>query len=479
MVNNRSALAQLEAGLRDETSSVTALLQTGILLSGQVGAEALRVWARQELKGYTTTEPIPDYREVHGIICIDAVTLTGHVTGQQISPAALPDFAVGFMTEHPILTNPLAELEDFARTSDFTVKLSPAGAQELVRLWNHTAGNGRILSLYWQVNRSAVAAIVTGVRTALAELVGELLAVAPDGQLPSRRGVDDATHFPVAGDRNIITVLNGHGVGGNSSVTLTAEAGQPARETFWQRWRKRGLMVSLTTVVPGAHVMGQARGSSSAAPERQIPIGDAVHRTILAVDIEEFSSPWRTNADRLTIRSGLYEAVHHALLISGVVWAECDHSDLGDGVLVLAPSAYPKAIFSEQIVPALAEALICYNKEHMPVEQIRLRMVLHAGEVSYDAHGATGQAIVHAFRLLDSPAIKQELTQSPGCLALITSTWFYDEVIRRSAHSRPTRYVRVVIHVKETITQAWIHARYGDEGPSDDLRATRLNTGAE
>ncbi|MBE8522017.1 hypothetical protein ILP97_31815 [Amycolatopsis sp. H6(2020)] len=97
-------------------------------------------------------------------------------------------------------------------------------------------------------------------------------------------------------------------------------------------------------------------------------------------------------------------------------------------------------------------------------------MVLHAGEVSYDAHGATGQAIVHAFRLLDSRAIKQELAQSPGCLALITSAWFYDEVIRHSVHSRPSRYVRVMVHVKETITHAWIHTRYGDEDPSDDLR---------
>ncbi|MEV6448567.1 hypothetical protein [Amycolatopsis sp. NPDC051716] len=470
MVDNRSALAQLEAGLRDETSSVTALLQTCILLGGQVGAEALRVRARQELKGYTTAETIPDYREVHGIICIDAVTLAGHVTGQQISPAALPDFAAGFMTEHPILTNPLAELEDFARTSDFTIKLSPAGAQELVRLWNHTAGNGRIISLYWQVSRSAVAAIITGVRAALVEMVGELLAVAPDGQLPGRRGVDAAAHLPAAGDRNTVTVLNGHSVGDNSGVTLTADAGLPVRETFWQRWRKRGLIVSPATVVPGAHVTGQARGASPAAPERQIPTADAVHRTIVAVDIEEFSSPWRTNADRLTIRSGLYEAVHRALLISGVVWEECDHSDLGDGVLVLAPSAYPKAVFSEQVVPALAEALVCYNKERLPAERIRLRVVLHAGEVSYDAHGATGQAIVHAFRLLDSPAIKQELTQSPGCLALITSAWFYDEVVRHSAHSRPSRYVRVVIHVKETITHAWIYARYGDEGPSGDLR---------
>jgi hypothetical protein len=243
--------------------------------------------------------------------------------------------------------------------------------------------------------------------------------------------------------------------------------GTPPGAVAYQSALRRWLLRLRTD---GTHVMGETRGGSSAAPEPRKPVADAVHRTIVAVDIEEFSSPWRTNADRLTIRSGLYEAIHHALLISGVAWHECDHSDLGDGVLVLAPSAYPKAIFSEQVVPALAQALVGYNEEHAPAEQIRLRVVLHAGEVSYDAHGATGQAIVHAFRLLDCPAIKQELTQSPGCLALITSAWFYDEVIRHSAHSSPGRYVRVMVHVKETVAHAWIHARYGEEDPSRDLR---------
>jgi hypothetical protein len=260
MLKNHNALAQLEAGLRDEASSATALLQKCILLGGQVGSERLRDWARQELRGYATTDPVPNYREVRAVICIDAATVTGYVTGQQISPAALPDFAAGFMTESPILTNPLAELEDLARSADPTVLLSPAGAQELVRLWNRTAGADRILSLYWQVSRSSIAAIITGVRTALAELVGELLAAAPDGQLPSRQAVEDAMHLLVTGDRNTVTVLNGYDTGGNSTITITGGAEPPARDTFLQRWRKRGLVVGLATVVAGVAAVLQLYG---------------------------------------------------------------------------------------------------------------------------------------------------------------------------------------------------------------------------
>ncbi|MEV6824061.1 hypothetical protein [Amycolatopsis sp. NPDC051102] len=182
----------------------------------------------------------------------------------------------------------------------------------------------------------------------------------------------------------------------------------------------------------------------------------AVHRTILAVDVEGFSAPGRTNADRLAIRAGLYEAVQRALVTSGVVWGDCHHADLGDGILVLAPAGYPKAIFGERVPPALAAALTDHNGHNRPARRIRLRMALHAGEVSHDAHGATGQAIVHAFRLLDSPAVKQALARSPGCLALIASAWFFDEVIRQSALSGPERYARVFVHVKETSAQAWI-----------------------
>ncbi|MET8997108.1 hypothetical protein [Amycolatopsis sp. NPDC004169] len=235
-----------------------------------------------------------------------------------------------------------------------------------------------------------------------------------------------------------------------------------AAQRSLRRWLRRLWM-------DDAHSAPQTRDASAVTCALQKRGSNAVHRTIVAVDVEEFSSPHRTNADRLTVRAGLYEVVHHALLASGVVWDDCQHVDLGDGVLVLAPSSYPKAIFIEQVVPILAQALAGYNEDHSLTEQIRLRLVLHAGEVSYDAYGATGQAIVHAFRLLDSPAIKQELAQSPGPLALIASAWFYEEVIRHSALSQPRRYVQVTVRVKETVAPAWIYVKYGD-GSSGDLR---------
>ena len=94
-----SLLAELAAGLRNERTSTTSLLQKCILLGGQVGSERLRDWARQELKGYRDADAVPEYRRVVAPLCIDGATFGGYVTGQQISSMSLPEFARDRVTE--------------------------------------------------------------------------------------------------------------------------------------------------------------------------------------------------------------------------------------------------------------------------------------------------------------------------------------------------------------------------------------------
>ena len=59
-------------------------------------------------------------------------------------------------------------------------------------------------------------------------------------------------------------------------------------------------------------------------------------------------------------------------------------------------------------------------------------MALHAGEVNYDEHGVTAASVNLAFRLLDASALKAALAGSPGVLAVIASSWFFEEVVRHS-----------------------------------------------
>ncbi|MFJ7218789.1 hypothetical protein [Amycolatopsis sp. NPDC098790] len=188
------------------------------------------------------------------------------------------------------------------------------------------------------------------------------------------------------------------------------------------------------------------------------------------VEIEGFASAGRTNMHRLSLRAGLYDVVQGALAGSGVSWLDCYHSDLGDGVLVLAPAEYPKAVFSELVPAALAALLAEHNRVHRLPERIRLRVALHAGEVSYDAHGRTGAAIVHAFRLLHSGVVRDALASAVGDLAVIASGWFYEEIIRHSPVSRPEWYRPVLVEEKETAAWGWVRL-LGPEQEEDVGRA--------
>ena len=180
----------------------------------------------------------------------------------------------------------------------------------------------------------------------------------------------------------------------------------------------------------------------------------AVHRTIAVVDVEGFGDQCRTNADQVTVRDGLYRVMRTAFGHAGISWNDCDREDRGDGVLVLVPAEVPKGLLVERLPLALVTGLFGHNGVHQGPEQIRLRMALHAGEVRYDQHGVTGISVNLAFRLLEADPLKQTLARSPGVLAVIASSWFYEEVIRHTDVAG--EYHRFDVAVKETTTTGWI-----------------------
>ncbi|GAB3894734.1 ATP-binding protein [Kibdelosporangium lantanae] len=180
-------------------------------------------------------------------------------------------------------------------------------------------------------------------------------------------------------------------------------------------------------------------------------MGNAVHRTILVVDVASFAT--RTNPRQVVVREGMYAAVREALEAAQAT--SCLLEDRGDGVFVLAPPSVPKSVFVDVVPYALVAALRQHNAARPEVERIRLRMALHAGEVTYDDHGATSASINLTFRLLDAAPLKAALAESSGVLAVITSAWFYEDVVRHSTDAAAYRQVQV--DIKETSTTAWIY----------------------
>ena len=182
----------------------------------------------------------------------------------------------------------------------------------------------------------------------------------------------------------------------------------------------------------------------------------AVHRAIVLIDVEGFSHHERTNAHQAQLRADLYDSIEQAFAEAGIPWCDCHHEDRGDGVLVLVPPEVVKSLLVESLPWSLIKELRRRNALRPAAARLRIRLALHAGEVVFDPHGVTGTALNTAFRLLEAPPLKQALAKSPGVLALITSPWFYEEVVRHTPASEPTSFHQVTVSVKETITLAWI-----------------------
>jgi class 3 adenylate cyclase len=159
-----------------------------------------------------------------------------------------------------------------------------------------------------------------------------------------------------------------------------------------------------------------------------------VHRSILAVDIED--STRRTNTVKEELRGLVYRLVVDALGVAGINEHYYDpFTDRGDGVLVLVHPAdeVPKPLLLSCLIPALARLLAAHNGG-VPVNEqpriLRLRAVLHAGEVHYDGKGFYGEDLDVAFRLLDAPRFKAHLRSATVPLALVASDYMYQSIIR-------------------------------------------------
>lgn len=182
----------------------------------------------------------------------------------------------------------------------------------------------------------------------------------------------------------------------------------------------------------------------------------AVHRTIVVVDVEGFGAWQRTNHHQLVVRRGLYRCLRTSFERAGIPWESCETEDRGDGVFILAPPEVPKSLFVESLPGRLVDALAEHNHLHGPEARIRLRLAVHAGEINYDDHGVTAASVNLTFRLANSSELRAALAGSRGILALITSNWFFDEVVRHSITARPDTYRNVTVSAKETVTSAWI-----------------------
>ena len=228
------------------------MLQLCLLLGGRADSEKLRDWARKELRGYQPGDEIPAYRTVPAIIAIDGQVGPNQIRNEQISSAALPEFAREHISELVELRDGIGDIEQMANVDRDSLRLMLPGSAELMTIMNAQMRNsGRCITrIFWLTSRASMRGVVEQVRTSLVELVSEITALMPNDQSqPSKEAVDQAVDLVVTGKRHNVTIVSSQAVHApTSSVALPSASA----ETWWQRWRKRGLIIGLSTVVAAA-----------------------------------------------------------------------------------------------------------------------------------------------------------------------------------------------------------------------------------
>ena len=147
----------------------------------------------------------------------------------------------------------------------------------------------------------------------------------------------------------------------------------------------------------------------------------AHQRTIVALDIERSTS--RPDPVKAELRATMYDLFDAALRAAGIHPRHRDRfADRGDGFLALIHGVdHRPDVLLRRVIPAFGVLLAEYNTVRPPQRQLRVRVVVHAGTVFYDANGCFGEALDTAFRLLDAARVKQALRTASAPLALVVS----------------------------------------------------------
>jgi hypothetical protein len=199
-------------------------------------------------------------------------------------------------------------------------------------------------------------------------------------------------------------------------------------------------------------------------PQRLRVVTWPVHRSIVAVDMEK--STQRTNPVKEEFRRRVYNMLDRALYSVGIRSHHLDRiTDRGDGVLALVRPAdeVPKTLLLHPLIPTLSGLLRDYNSRisalQRPDWRLRLRAVVHAGEVHDDGMGFFGEALDVAFRLLDAPAVKKTLRLTNAPLVLVVSEEIFWPIVSQGYLGIDQTAYEPLVRVRVCGRQrrGWIH----------------------
>jgi class 3 adenylate cyclase len=193
-----------------------------------------------------------------------------------------------------------------------------------------------------------------------------------------------------------------------------------------------------------------------------------VYRLIIAVDIE--GSTARTDPVKGELRRVIYDLLGHGFEAVAITGNRLEPlADRGDGILALVRShdEVPKTVLLGRLVPLLAAMLAEYNAQAASPElRMRLRAVVHAGDVNLDSRGYFGEAIDVAIRLLDAAPVKRTLKRAAAPLVLVVSDEIYSAVVRQGYVDADAYCPLVHVRVAGRPHRGWVHVPVAVPAPA-------------
>jgi hypothetical protein len=145
---------------------------------------------------------------------------------------------------------------------------------------------------------------------------------------------------------------------------------------------------------------------------------------LVVCDVEGWSSRPAVAQHRIQIAlSALMDKALHRIGIDG---STVPLARRGDGMILALPGTTDKARVTTTLVDAVRESLFSYAIDAGDDEQVRLPLVLHAGDVAIGDGEFAGRAIVQACRLVDSDVSRRVLNASRGAplVLAVSDDWY-------------------------------------------------------
>lgn len=250
MAQHRGLLGDIESDLLSD-QPIASVLRKVVILGGRAGSAELREWASQELKGFSgvEAEELPPYRRIMAPMLMDAVTGPTMVERQPLPYSMLPDFVREEMPEELPIRVGVGELEAWAKSGK-PISIAVPGAEIIGHHFDRESGNPfqKIHRIYWSVSPAVIIGILDQVKTALAELIGELIAGTPSSQdTPTAKQASQAVNVAISGSKGARVTVTTQQSGESSSLATPPEDTEP---TWWTRGRKIGAAaVGLSTII--------------------------------------------------------------------------------------------------------------------------------------------------------------------------------------------------------------------------------------